>query len=348
MEVGFLKVCWLGGWLVLLTASGAASSLLAASDPPVDSAVAAVDASGPAVILVLGAPGEAGYEQAFQRQQALWQDAVRRANGTLQVVGEPSGEGTTRDFERLRDLVVQLASDPADGRPLWLILVGHGSFDGKEAKFNLRGPDLTADVLAEWLAPLKQPQAVVVASSASAPFLAKLSRPGRVVVVATRSGYEQNYVRFGEYLAEVVADPAGDLDRDGQTSLLEAFLRAAHLTAEFYRNDGRLVTEHALIDDTGDGRGTPAEWFRGTRAVKKAAEGAVLDGLRAHQWHLLRSPGEQRLTSVQRERRDALEREIDALRSRKENLPEADYLAELEQRLIELARIYEAADPGKP
>jgi len=338
----------LGGWLVILTAFGSVPALTAASDPLVPTAVAAVDASGPSVILVLGAPGETEYEQAFQRQQHRWQDAVRRANGTLQVVGDPATEGTTRDLDRLRGLVAELAEAPADGRPLWLVLVGHGSFDGKEAKFNLRGPDLTADALAEWLAPLKQPQAVVVASSASAPFLAKLSRPGRVVVVATRSGYEQNYVRFGEHLAEVVADPAGDLDRDGQTSLLEAFLRAAHLTAEFYRNDGRLLTEHALIDDTGDARGTPAEWFRGTRAVKKTTEGATLDGLRAHQWHMLRSPGEQRLTPAQRERRDALEREIDALRSRKESLPEPDYLAQLEQRLLELARIYEAAGPDKP
>ena len=339
---------WLGGWLVLLTALSAVPALTAASDPMVKTAVAAVDASGPAVILVLGAPGETEYEQAFQRQHQRWQDAVRRANGTLQVVGDPERGGSTGDLDRLRDLLVQLAEAPTDGRPLWLVLVGHGSFDGKEAKFNLRGPDLTADTLAGWLAPLKQPQAVVVASSASAPFLAKLSRPGRVVVVATRSGYEQNYVRFGEHLAEVVADPSGDLDRDGQTSLLEAFLRAAHLTGEFYRNDGRLLTEHALIDDTGDGRGTPAEWFRGTRAVKQAAEGAALDGLRAHQWHLLRSPGEQRLTSAQRERRDALEREIDALRGRKESLPEPDYLAQLEERLIELARIYEAAGPNKP
>src|SRR5213075_927990 len=98
----------------------------------------------------------------------------------------------------------------------------------------------------------------------------------RVIVAAARSGYEQNYARFGQYMAEAIADPTADLDKDGQTSLLEAFLTASRRVAEYYATEGRMVTEHALLDDNGDGFGTPADWFRGIRAVKAAKDGAPL------------------------------------------------------------------------
>ena len=137
------------------------------------------------------------------------------------------------------------------------MVIGHGTFDGKEAKFNLRGPDLSAADLAEWLKPFRRPVAVINCASASSPFINKLSATNRVIIAATRSGYEQNYARFGEYISSAVADPQADLDKDGQTSLLEAFLMASRRVAEFYNTEGRLATEHALLDDNGDGLGTP-------------------------------------------------------------------------------------------
>ncbi|MFO1448151.1 MAG: hypothetical protein U1F61_08355 [Opitutaceae bacterium] len=294
------------------------------------------------MVLILGAPGEADYERALQRQEERWTQVVKRAEGRLVVVGGASAapERPT-DVERVQQVLAEQVQASAGATPLWVVFVGHGSFDGKEAKFNLRGPDLTPEQLSAWLAPALRPVAVVVASSGSAPFLAKLARTGRVVIVATRSGYELNYARFGEYFADSVADPEADLDRDGQTSLLESFLRASHRTAEFYRNEGRLLSEHALIDDTGDGLGTPAEWFRGTRAVKQAKDGAALDGLRAHQWHLVPSGPERLLTPAQRERRDALEQEIERLRQKKSALPTAEYERQLEALLLEVARMYE-------
>ncbi len=164
---------------------------------------------------------------------------------------------------------------------------------------------------------------------------------GRVVITATRSGYEQNYARFGQYLSEAIADPNADLDKDGQTSLLEAFLMAARGVAEFYESEGRLATEHPLIDDNGDGLGTPADWFLGVRAVKKAKDNASLDGLRAHQFHLLRSESEQKLPTEKRLRRDELERDIAALRDQKSDLGEEEYYRQLETLLLEIARIYQ-------
>ena len=104
------------------------------------------------------------------------------------------------------------------------MLIGHGTFDGREAKFNLRGPDVTDVELADWLLPFKRPVVVINCASASGPFINRLSGANRVVVTATKSGNEINFARFGQYIAEAIADPRADLDKDGQVSLLEAFL----------------------------------------------------------------------------------------------------------------------------
>src|SRR5436309_11702702 len=238
------------------------------------------------VLLVVGAPGEEEYAKNFERWAGLWEKASRDGGANYVSVGlTPTNE--TTDWERMRQA---LAAEPKESASdLWLVLIGHGSFDGKEAKFNLRGPDLSATDLAEWLKPFRRPLAVIDCASSSGPFLNKLSATNRVVVVATRSGYEQNYARFGQFVAEAITDPQADLDKDGQTSLLEVLLAASQRVAEFYNAEGRLATEHALLDDNGDRPGPPADWFRGIRAVKKAADGAALDALRAHQFHLVRS-----------------------------------------------------------
>ena len=189
--------------------------------------------------------------------------------------------------------------------------------------------------------PCQRPLAVIQCASASGPFINALSGPNRVIITATRSGYEVNATRFGGYLAQAIADPAADLDKDGQTSLLEAFLLASREVAQFYKEAGRLATEHPLLDDNGDGFGTPADWFRGVRAVKTAANGKSVDGVRAHQLHLVRSALEQELSPAARERRDELEKKLSDLRSRKEAMPEDEYYRQLEGILVEIARLYQ-------
>src|SRR5207237_78587 len=157
--------------------------------------------------------------------------------------------------------------------------------------------------------------------SSSAPFMAKLAATNRVIITATRSGHEQNFTHFGQYLAEAISNPEADLDKDGQVSLLEAFLMASRKTAEFYKTENRLATEHALLDDNGDGLGTPADWFAGLRAVKKAKESKLVDGLLAQQFHLVRNQSESDLSSEQRAQRDALERAVLLHREKKNQMP---------------------------
>jgi hypothetical protein len=300
------------------------------SSPPPSAATA------PTLVLVIGAPGEPEFGTNFLRQAEKWTQAAGRAGSRFQAIGLDDPAPKT-DLEVLRELLTAESSIP--DLPLWLVLIGHGTFDNKEARFNLRGPDFTATELAGWLQPFQRPLVIINTASSSAPFLAKLSATNRVVITATRSGNEQNFARLGEHLAATIADPASDLDKDGQTSILEAFLTAAARVAEFYQTEGRLATEHALLDDNGDGLGTPADWFRGVRAVKKSQQAGAVDGFRAQQISLLLSPDEQALPLEVRERRDALELEVFGLRDTKASLPEDEYYRRLEVLLLDLARL---------
>ncbi len=334
------------------------------------------------VIVAVGAPGEPEFGADFAAQAALWRQVCSNAGCAFTLIGAdalsrtntlppdgpadppaarwigPSGSDAApvaaslpvtnsagadaADLKRLKEV---LATEPKDGlEPLWLVLIGHGTFDGKEAKLNLQGADLSASDLLSCLQPFHRPIAIVDTTSSSGPFLPKLSGTNRVVVAATRSGYEQNFTRFGRRFVMALASSGSDLDGDEQTSLLEAFLGAAHDVSEFYRTEGRLATEHPLIDDNGDGLGTPADWFRGVRAAKRAKDNAPLDGVRAHQFHLIRSEAENRLSAEDRARRDGLEMKIAALRETKDHRPADEYYKELEQLLLSVAHLYEAAE----
>jgi hypothetical protein len=320
-------------WLALLGAGLIVPAAAVASDnspvPPAEHRTT--------VILVVGAAGEAEFGEPFGLWATNWQNACLRADAICHMIGlTPTNSQTDKDL--LQALLSREAN--TDASELWLVLIGHGTFDGKEAKFNLRGPDLSAADLAGWLKPFHRPLAIIDAASSSGPFISQLSAPGRVIITATRSGFEQNYARFGQYLSVAVTDPEADLDKDGQISLLEAFLTAANRVAEFYKVEGRLATEHALLDDNGDSRGTPAEWFRGLRAVKKPGDNAALDGLRAHQLHLVRSAADRERSPEQRARRDELERAVIAHRDKKGQMAEDDYYRELEKLLLQLAPFY--------
>jgi hypothetical protein len=295
------------------------------------------------VISVVGAPGTDEYGEQFLDWSQRWQAAAARAEAEFISIGTAAGSEQS-DRQRLQQQLEQIASESTE--PLWLILIGHGTFDGKTAKFNLRGADITAAELAQWLEGVNRPVAVIDCASASGPFLNALAGQNRVVVTSTKNGFEQNFSRFGEFISAAIVDAAFDLDKDDQTSLLEAFIAASSRVEEFYAGEGRLATEHALLDDNGDGRGTPADWFRGVRATKSAKDGAV-DGPLANGICLIRSDQESKLSPEARTQRDALEAKIEALRAEKATLPEEVYLSQLEPLLVDLARLYASSTQGE-
>jgi len=293
------------------------------------------------VIVVVGAAGSPEYGPQFVKWAQLWEQAYSKGGAKFVSIG--LSEVNNADDRTTLQHKLAGESQQTDAA-LWLVLIGHGTFDGRTAKFNLRGPDVSATDLSEWLKPIQRPLIVINSASSSAPFLSILSGPQRVVITATKSGYEQNYARFGEYLAGAIAEPRADLDKDGQTSLLEAFLTASHRVDEFYLAAGRLATERALLDDNGDGLGTRADWFRGIRPVQTAEDGAALDGYRAHQFHLVMSEAENKMPPQLRAKRDKLELEVMALRDSKDKFSEEEYFSRLESMLYDIAQIYEQTD----
>ena len=325
-------------WLTLL-------SVVAQPASPDDGGTTASPPEIQTLIVVVGAAGETQYGVEFRQWGSQWLDTARAAQLKCIPIGlEQSG---ARD--ELNQVETALDQQPKiSPEPLWIVLIGHGTYDGRQAKFNLRGPDLTAEQLAQWLSGFRRTVVIINCASASSPFMNALAGEHRIIITSTKSGYQYNFSRFGKYLAQTVGDPQADLDKDGQTSLLEAFLLASSPVAEFYRQEARLATEEALLDDNGDGRGTPASWFRGVRAVKKAKDDAPVDGMRAHQLHLVRSVQEQRLTADQRVRRNALEAQLAARRAAKPQLDEDEYYRQLLPIMLELADLYRQSAPTSP
>ncbi|MHA3771555.1 hypothetical protein ACXR0O_08460 [Verrucomicrobiota bacterium sgz303538] len=287
------------------------------------------------MLVVTGAGGTDEYGAQFQDWAKQWQQVATSA-GVQALILRTEDDANHR--EKLQEALKQ--QSPSGTEPLWLVLLGHGTWDGKTAKFNLRGDDISAAEFAEWLKPFERPVIVIAGFSSSGAWLAPLAGPGRIVLTATRSGSEENFARFGQYLPASLMDISADLDKDGQVSLLEAWITAAKRVSEFYIGEGRLATEHALIEDNADGKGTPPDWFKGVRAVKKSKDNALPDGLRAHQIHLIKNPAEKALPAPLRVERDALELEIAKLRDAKATMDEATYYRDLEALLLKLAKVY--------
>lgn len=304
---------------------------------------AATSAEPPTVAVIVGAEGTPEYGEQFRTWAARWQEAAGEAGASCVPIGLEDASETT-DREALRQY---LASQPAKGTsPLWLVLIGHGTSYRDTANFNLRGPDVSSKELAKWLEGFERPLVVVNSASSSGPFVRDLAGPDRIVITATRSGAEQNYARFGDYLSQAITDPAADLDHDKQISLLEAFLSASGRTARFYEEEARLATEHALLEDNGDGLGTSADFYRGVRPVRAAQDDAPLDGRLAARTVLIPGDVDRDFTPQQLAQRAEIEQQIDRLRDRKAELDEEAYYDQLESLVIQLARLYEEVEQG--
>jgi hypothetical protein len=289
-------------------------------------------------LVVLGAAGEDEFASDFEEAAQAWERTLKSIRASVETLG--------RDHEARSKMLAWIKSrKDSQNREHWLILIGHGTYQQKVAKFNLLGEDVSADELQQQLKQVGGNWRIIVCASSSSPFITALSGPNRVIITATKSGSEQNYSRFGTYLARSISDVRADVDHDGGVSLLEAFVDASSRLAEWYESENRLASEQALLDDNGDQRGTPAVFFQGTRAIKAAAEGLELDGALANQCFLVIP----QLPPGWNDKRQAeavdIESEINRLRAEKTRLSEEEYYEQLEKLLIEMARL--VAEPKK-
>jgi hypothetical protein len=284
-------------------------------------------------VIVSGIGGEPDYEQRFT-SAADELDRIFKAGGPAVHVSTLTGANATA--AQLRDALTAIARGAKPEDDFALILVGHGSFDGVEYKFNLVGPDLTAAQIAELCDKIPaQRQLIVDTTSASGGAVPAFERPGRAVIAATKSGTEKNATVFARYWVEAFQDPSADTDHSGSVSALKAFAYAARKTAEFYDSQKRVATEHAVFNDSGSGE-----------PVREAGNG---QGNLLASFTLLRSgttaqtannPAKRALL----EQKDELEQKIDTLKYQKAALDPEVYKKELTEALVELAQVQEELD----
>jgi len=247
------------------------------------------------------------------------QQDVKRATGKATKEAIEKGLGAIASAAKAEDVV-------------FIVLIGHGTWDGKVAKFNLPGPDMAAADFAAILARSGTKNVVFVnTASASGPFVEALAGKARVIVTATRNGAEQFATVFGGYFVDALAGEAADADKNRRVSVLEAFNAAKIEVARVYQQRGIMLTERALLEDGGDGEGSLEPAING----KDGSAAAVLS-LGAPR-EALALPADPKLRQLHQERR-ALEQRAESLKLLKASMSPAAYAAELEKVLIELAR----------
>ncbi len=265
-------------------------------------------------VTVAGLGGEPDYAMRF----AAW------ARDLGKLAGGETLTGPDASRERVRAALRKVAIDAAPEDDFVLTLIGHGTWDGADYRFNLPGPDITAAELAGLLNAIKAGRQLVVnTTSASGASLEVLKAPGRVVVAATKSGTERLITVFPRYWVEALRDPAADTDKNESISAAEAFRYAEQKTKSFYETQKRLATEHPQLADAEKGL---AGRFILTRFGSAGAA--------------LKDPAKRALLA----KREDLEQQIDKLKYEKAAMPDAVYKTRLTALLLELAKTQEALD----
>lgn len=298
--------------------------------------VAALPAhAGTYYVTVAGLGGEPDYEQRFTAAATDLDRILKASGGDVHVYTLTGADATRPRLEETLSLVARQAKPDDD---FVLILIGHGTFDGIEYKFNLIGPDVSATELATWCdrVPAKR-QLIVNTTSSSGGSIAALDKPGRAVIAATKSGTEKNATVFARYWVEALRDPTSDVNKNDAISALEAFEYAATKSAGFYETQKRLATEHAVFEDTG--KSEPVR-----TASTETGEGLFLSN-----FTLVRLGTAQKAFSdpAKREllaKKEELEQKIDTLKYQKAAMSQDDYKQQLTDALLELARVQEELD----
>lgn len=303
---------------------------LAAEPPPTD---------GTVLVVVTGVGGEPRYDELFHTWAATLMDAAEDGYGlpaenVVYLAADPERDpGRARDRSRkevVEATLAELAARLPEDAPLFVVVIGHGSFRDGVSKVNLPGPDMTAEDFAAALEPFgERPVVFANLSSASGGFVGVLSGPGRTVITATKSGMERNVSVFGQFFVAAFVGDDADVDNDDKLSVLEAFNYARREVERAYDSEKKILTEHAQLDDNGDGKGSAqpspdAEDGRlaATLTLTGVAGGSATD-----------DPELARLF----EEKAGLEREIAELRRQKESLAKEDYENRLEELLVRLA-----------
>ena len=330
----------------LLGSGGVAGLAAAAQAAPAQAAPAAPRTH---VLVVTGLGGTPEYSEQFRTEAESLLDALDQRLGVRETVAwlaedealspRVAGRATLEAVERE---VLGMANRAGPSDVALILLLGHGSGRGEESRFSLPGPDLSGEALSMWLHAFPtQTVAVVNAASASGGFVPAVAGERRIVVTATRSARERERTHFGGFFVDAFALDEADVDKDERVSLLEAFRYATGEVRRRYERDNEMLTEHALLDDDGDGEGS----------LEPGPDGP--DGTLANRFFLALAPAalagataDDPAVAALLVRKGEVEDGIAALRARRDEMEEEEYDAQLETLLVELARINRAIREG--
>jgi hypothetical protein len=281
------------------------------------------------LLVITGVGGDEEHTKNFHKWATAMIDAAKKkdglADGNIIYLSEkpeldPARIKGKSTRENVQKAFADLAARARPNDAVFVVLIGHGSFDGRQAAFSMPGPDLTPADFAALLGKLAtQRVAFVNTSSSSGAFLQTVAAPGRVIVTATKTGGERNETRFPEFFVEAFADDSADRDRNGRVSIAEAFDYAKAKVTKAYEQEGHILTEHAALDEGAAGTGLAASLF-----------------LAAPQNTLKVDTSDPAVRALVNER-DSIEREIAALKLMKPSMDEAKYDAQMEKLLTDLA-----------
>jgi hypothetical protein len=285
-------------------------------------------------IIVAGATGGAEYAAQYTRWSA---DLSRTLVQSLKfdpafvtVLSDTSQPGDVSTAENVRKTIASVRDRMRRDDVLLLVLIGHGTFDGSDAKFNLVGRDLESSEWSELIRPLPGTVVVVDTTAASFPFLERLAAPRRVVITATDSVVQRFDTVFPEYFIHALIDPSADLDKNERISIWEAFASASSAIRRYYQQRGQLSTERALLDDNGDGAGKdPGDPGDDGSLASRTYLDESLPGA---------APTDEVLLKLL-QKKTMLEADVEDLKIRRTFLPREQYAKEFERLMIELAQV---------
>ena len=286
-------------------------------------------------VTIAGLGGEPEYEQRFEGWAKDIDKILKTAEPNAHI-DTLTGQGALKTAIEAK--LSQIAKQAKADDSVVLMLIGHGSFDESDYKFNIPGPDITGTEISNLLDKIPaRHQLVVNMTSCSGGSLVSLEKPGRIVITATKSGTEKNVTYFARYWVEALRDPASDSDKNEAISALEAFRYAEQKTAKFFESQNRLATEHPMIEDTGKGEGTRAPSPENGEGLNASHFTVLhLGAVKAQ----INDPEKLKLLK----RKEELEQSIDELKYRKASMDLSEYRKQLQQYLVELAKTQEALD----
>jgi hypothetical protein len=288
-------------------------------------------------VTISGLGGEPDYDQRFKGWAMDVDSSLKKAGGDSNVI---TMIAPTR--EQIRARFETLARDVKPTDALVLMLIGHGTYDGLDYKFNIPGPDITGADLAAMLDKVPATRQLVVnATSCSGASIEFLRKPTRIVITATKTGTEKNATVFARYWAEALREPAADVDKNDSVSALEAFHYAQKKTKEFFDTQKRLATEHSVLEDTGKGMGVPAT---GNGPDPDTGEGRLAASFAVVRLGANAAAAKDPAKKALLDKKEEIEQAIDELKYEKAGMSEADYKKQMSRLLLELIKVQEEID----